>query len=324
MTTARVPRHRQRGALIAAWLLLTALVLPACGLGSGDEAANDSVRLTVTKNFGTEDVVSANDQSARPGDTALKLLDRNAEVETAYGGGFVQAVNGTEGTGRSGGGNRRLYDWFFYVNGIESPVGAEEYALKDGDWVWWDYREWTAAQQVPAVVGLFPEPFVHGFEGKRFPTRIDCLGRSGDCQAVSDALGDQDISASIAAERVRAGSEVLRVVVGTWDKVREDRAAAKLADGPEASGVFAAFEGKGDGTELAVLDTRGDETRRLGPGAGLVAAVALSDSQPVWVVTGVDDAGVEAAVELLEPESLRTSYAVAVEPEGRPVPVPVP
>jgi hypothetical protein len=47
-----------------------------------------------------------------------------------------------------------------------------------------------------------------------------------------------------------------------------------------------------------------------------VAAVRLGDEQPTWVVTGTDEAGVDAAIELLDTDSLRDRYAVAVDDRG--------
>ena len=46
----------------------------------------------------------------------MRLLQRKFEVETRYGGGFVQEIDGVGG-GREAG---RPVDWFFYVNGIEA------------------------------------------------------------------------------------------------------------------------------------------------------------------------------------------------------------
>ena len=50
------------------------------------------------------------------------------------------------------------YDWFFYVNGYWSPVGAGEAQVHPGDRIWWDYHDWTEAEHVPAVVGSWPSP----------------------------------------------------------------------------------------------------------------------------------------------------------------------
>ena len=85
----------------------------------------------------------------------LRFLDRSAHITTRYGGGFVQSIDGLAGA-ESGG---RRFDWFFYVNGIESPVGSTQVPVKGGDRIWWDYRDWTSAMSVPAVVGSWPQPF---------------------------------------------------------------------------------------------------------------------------------------------------------------------
>ena len=44
------------------------------------------------------------------------------------------------------------------------------------------------AMPIPAVVGSFPEPFLHGTGGKRLPVRIECIDPRGPaCAPVSSA-----------------------------------------------------------------------------------------------------------------------------------------
>ena len=105
----------------------------------------------------------------------MRFLQRYAEVDTGYGGRFVDAIEGLRSGSRRG--ERR--DWFYYVNGIEADAGAAEREVAGSDRVWWDYRDWGAAMRVPAVVGSFPEPFLHGSEGKRFPVRDRLRGERG-------------------------------------------------------------------------------------------------------------------------------------------------
>ena len=121
----------------------------------------------------------------------LRLLESRFEVEKRYGGRFVQAIDGVEGQGAGG-----VADWFFFVNGVESEVGAAEYELSPGDRVQWDYRDWGAAMRVPAIVGAFPEPFVHGFDGRRHGRRRDSyfeflkhLRQLRRIQRIKDAIG---------------------------------------------------------------------------------------------------------------------------------------
>jgi hypothetical protein len=67
---------------------------------------------------------------------------------------------------------------------------------------------------------------------------------------------------------------------------------------------------------LELLDARGNVAKVAPPGTGLVAAIVPPDQQPLWVVTGVDDAGVARAAALLSAGKLRNAYAVAALPSG--------
>jgi Domain of unknown function (DUF4430) len=98
--------------------------------------------------------------------TAMQAVDREADVETRYGGRYVQSIEGLEGDL----GSRR--DWFYFVNGIEGDRSATEYRLRDGEILWWDYRSWSGRMREPVVVGAFPEPFRHGYDGRTRPVAV--------------------------------------------------------------------------------------------------------------------------------------------------------
>jgi hypothetical protein len=139
-----------------------ALVLAAAALtGCGGE--HGTATLWVTRDQGAEVIV---DREVPAGLTAMQALDRAADIKTRYGGRYVQAINGIEGSFTA----RR--DWFYFINGYEADRSAAEYRLHDGDVEWWDFRSWRTRMRVPVVVGAFPEPFLHGFDGKRRPARV--------------------------------------------------------------------------------------------------------------------------------------------------------
>jgi hypothetical protein len=248
----------------------------------------------------------------------MRLLEREAPVTTRYGGGFVQCVKDLCG-GRTGG---RPYDWFYFVNGVEASKGAAATRVRENQSIWWDLRDWSATDRVPAVVGQFPEPFRHGPGGAdRLPTRVDCADVKSDaCRAVQDGLGQEDVVGGIAALRTTAAMETLRIVVGPWAQVRAESALVQLEDGPAASGVYARMEN--GGRTIALLDAGARTVRRLGTGAGLIAATRVGEDPPVWVVTGTDAAGVLAAARAFRTQVLRGHYAVAVDGRGS-IPVPV-
>ncbi|HEX8745363.1 MAG TPA: DUF4430 domain-containing protein [Thermoleophilaceae bacterium] len=239
------------------------------------------------------------------GDTVMRFLEKTHDVETSFGGGFVDSIDGVKGD------KAAQRDWFYFVNGIEASKGAADFGLSSGDRIQWDYRSWRAAMRVPAIVGAFPEPMVSGREGRRLPVRVQCEKPGGSaCRDVLTRLDEQGVVAAASALQGQAGEDSIRVLVGRWAVLREVRGAAAIERGPRASGVFARF--RGDALEL--LGDDGRVARTAPPGTGLVAATENESSGIVWVVTGVDDDGVARAAESMEERKLHGAYALAETP----------
>jgi hypothetical protein len=296
-------------------LTCIALLLAGCGLGEG-ERREGGAELRVTRDFGHERVGQVRVGRVPEGQTVMRLLRSRFDVETRFGGRFVQKIDGLAGRGLTG-----QRDWFYFVNGIEAGVGAAEYELSPGDVVQWDYRRWDRVMRVPAIVGAFPEPFVHGREGKRLPVRVECTnGVERPCEEVRRRLRSLGVKAAGAPLGVSGTTNVARVVVGPWRRAKLVRAAAALERGPDRSGVFARF--RDGGRSLVLLDGAGRPARRAAPGAGLIAAASAEEDQLVWIVTGVGERGVAAAARALGPSALRDAYAVAVE-DRRPTKLPL-
>ncbi len=289
-----------RGTAVAIALLLCggAIVVAGCGLGAGKSVG--SVDLTVTREFGAVKV-SESSGEANESDTVMRFLEGEDEISTRYGGGYVKSIDGIEESEHGG----HPYDWFFYVNGIESPVGAAEVSLHGGEQVWWDDHDWSATDHVPAVVGSWPAPFTTGWEGHAGVAVVECDGGGAACGEVTGALEGEGV-------RLATGSPkgAVRVLVGPWAKVRSDPAAALLGGGPAESGVYADFERKGGAWDLIGLDENGAPSRNLGPDAGLVAATRHFEGPPVWLVTGGTAAAVRSAAEALDSADLRGRFAV--------------
>ena len=296
----------RRGTAVVSALLCAALATAGCGLGPG--AGVGDVQLTVTREYGATPVlhsVVAADES----DTVMRVLEGEAEISTRYGGGFVHSIDGVA-EGQHGG---DPYDWFFYVDGVESPIGAAETDVEGGERIWWDYRDWAATNHVPAVVGSWPAPFSDGVEGERHPVVVECEGGGAACEETREALEHEGV-------KIAAGEpdEALRILVGPWERVREDSAARAIESGPAESGVFADFSSD----QLVALDEAGDPARELGLDAGLLAATSRYGGLPVWVVTGATSGAVRDAAEALDGEHLRDHYAVAIE-DGKTMPLPL-
>jgi hypothetical protein len=306
--------------LAAAVALGCAVAVAGCGFGPG-ESSEGTATLTVTRDYGSRTLVGATDPDPPSSETVIRLLDREAEITTRYGGGFVQSIDGLAG-GESDG---RRSDWFFYVNGIESERGAAEVTVRGGDRIWWDYRDWSDAMRVPAVVGSWPEPFGQASaDRERNPVRVECLAGGDACGIAATRLRKAGIATRIddGAAAEAGAANALRVLVGPWRLVRHDPAVPR--GGPAANGVFATFRGT-DRTayRLIALDVSATPARNLGSRAGLVAALRAGDDPPTWIVTGSAAPAVRRAAGLLDARDLRDRYAVAAPVGGAPVALPV-
>jgi len=287
-------------------LFAAALLLGGCGIGPGEEHEGGAV-IHVTRDFGHKELGSATTKTLREDQTVMRLTTDKFDVSTRFGGRFVQSIDGLKGQGA--GGSR---DWFFFVNGVESEIGAAEYELSSGDRVQWDYRDWDTAMRVPAIVGSFPAPFLTGIDGKRRPVRLECDdARSQPCKDAKDELERVDVPVSSSSLGAPGTEQVTRLVVARWPRARIVRGAFTLEEGPESSGVFARFSK--DGRSLDLLDERGDVARtvRAGDGTGLVVALRPRADELVWLVTALDSQGLAAGVRALREDELRDAFAVA-------------
>jgi hypothetical protein len=248
----------------------------------------------------------------------MSLLMRNAAVTTRYGGGFVQSIDGFSGGHEAG----QPVDWFYYVNGVEAPVGAAATTVHRGDHIWWDRHDWSQTDSVPAVVGSFPEPFLNGVEGKRLPVRIECSSLSSDpCRTVAAQLRALGVPAALAGIGPGGEPESLHILVGPWSAVRGAQGTETVEKGPGASGVYARISAHGG--SITALDEQGRTVRTLAANSGLVAATRFEEEAPVWLVTGTDEAGVELAARAFDRRSLENRFALALEPGGAALALPV-
>ena len=303
----------RRGLALLAALLVAGFAPGAgCGFGEGAERAGGGATLRVTRDFGHRELGSVTLGKVREGETVMRMLRSKFDVTTRYGGRFVQSIDGLEGGGATG-----QVDWFYWVNGVEADKGAAEWNVDPGDHIQWDRRDWGAAMRVPAIVGAYPEPFMSGLGGKRRPVRVECEDvQARACTEARNRLGREGVPTSGSSLGAPGTEEVTRLVVARWPRARGVRGASELENGPESSGVFARFEK--DGRTLELLDENGEPVRRVrrGDGVGLVLALQPRAEELVWIVTALDEHGLEAGVRALDESELRDAFAVAASPDG--------
>ena len=158
---------------------------------------------------------------------------------------------------RRGGAGR---GWFYYVNGVQASKGPAATSVHPGDHVWWDLHDASQTEDIPAVVGSFPEPFLNGVEGTRLPIADRMRVRRPPPAARSQrACARPGCRRRVAAIGSGGAPETLRVMVGPWSHLNGDLEAESIGHGPRASGVYARFSA--DGQALTLLDEQGQPVR---------------------------------------------------------------
>lgn len=269
------------------------------------------VKVVVTQDFGAglmlDESVAVHD-----GANALDALQKVATVETKYGGGFIEAINGVRSRYSQ---NKVKKDWFFYINGMSTNVGGLDYKLCDGDVEHWDFHDWGFRSFIPAIIGDFPQPFLGGYRGKTSPTIIvydeGFRDASQDIVSKLEKLGVEDVRAQSAIElRSQDKNRSNLILVGTADC----DLVLELNDNYDRLGFYARFEDNGVG----VLDFQNNKTQYTN--CGLIQAtqnpwnpngIGVCENV-VWVVLGTDKTMVKNAVAILSKRCDEFRYACAV------------
>lgn len=270
--------------------------------------------ITITQDFGRE-LMLGETLAVLPDTSAMAALMEVAEVETAYGGGFVNAINGVR-TGYAGS-QKTKKDWFFYVNGIQSNVGALDYKLYDGDVQHWDFHSWGFRHFVPAIIDGFPSAFHHGFGGRVSPTLIVCPDYlKQDAIRLEEKLAQLEVkdvsirSLDELSESEKGNSNII-LVSGLGNSL-----ISELNQNWQRLGFFTYF----DNGDLIVINNDGETAAEYGAGTGLIQATQNpwnpkgigACENVVWLVSGTDEAGVKNALDALIDQHNKIQYTGAV------------
>ena len=273
----RVLARRLLPALACAALLLVSACAgvrsseqkPAAG---GRPPAAGELRLVISRDYGAR-VLKDILVPARAGMTVMRLLAEHCQVDTKYGGGFIQSVDGLESS--FGASSTTSADWFYWVDGVMGTVGAGDAALHGGQTAWLDYHRWDGAIYIPGALAAFPAPF-----------KSQALSL-----VVQASSGETDMSVAVQAWAQRRGirlravspspspgsgpqssssgaSSAPQLIVGTPTRMARDSTVGPALSRGAAAGVFVVID-SGRLYTLRADGTRGQELS--------AAALAVSD-----------------------------------------------
>ena len=281
-------------------LFTALLVVSGCQIG-GESSEGGEVKLLVTINFG-EEYIFDETVEATPGDNINSLLERHMEVEYAYGGQFVNSIEGRSSgyTGEGSGADKK--DWFLYVNGILSEAAAGTHYPEEGDVIWWNYQSWDEMFFVPAVVGGFPQPFINGYRQSE-PGTLIMHGGSGAGEHAekmaaylkSEGLNDLEIEAY--DEKMAEERSEMTMVIAEWDELSASPFWQGIQENRSQTGWFVEF----DDDRIFPLDREGNKAEDPDEvdGAVLATGSGMGDENTLWLITAWEEDSLRQIVDIM-------------------------
>lgn len=287
--------------------------------GAGDQPAGCSaspgdgklpqVRLVVSRDYGKTIILDKSVAIASGEESVLALTARTLPVETAYGGGFVQSIAGvSSATGK--GFSQQRQDWFFYLNGTLPARGSGELKAGAGDVVWWDYHPWGSGFN-STMLGAFPRPFHNG------ALLLYTPGTGEEAATLSGVLQKKGCRANLQIlDQSRTGKPGQpAIVIGLWQELQEVLFIRDLVENRQRTGLFCLPSGSG----FQALDS---SYQPVGPvlknGAACILPVGagLGDNQPLLLIIGEDNQGLQQAIDFLGGKDITPRYAWGVLLDG--------
>lgn len=300
--------------------ILFFFVLSACQTEPEENQEQATIQIWVTQHYGQK-IVEEKEVAYQPKRSVMDYMQTHFDIDTAYGGGFINAIDGmASGYTNKQGQNRVKKDWFYWVNGISSPIGANVYEPMPGDVIWWDYHTWEHAISVPAVVGAFPHPFVNGFDNVDQGTTIWYTEKGSEgAERWEEELTTHSVSSM---ERVPYRGqdlferETMTVLVGTWEELSQHSQIQRWLTRSDRNGLFARI----DAGRIQALKMDGTVSKTWKEPALLVTATAMhpGDTEPLWLVVGTDQTILESGLKrwFRDPSVIKQNMGVVISDEA--------
>jgi hypothetical protein len=291
-------------------LLMLAMAIAGCRIGSQPLAEPVTIKVVATEDFGKE-LVFDREAVIEHRMSAQDVLAEVTEFETD--GSYILEFEGRRG-------NDQVY-WMYYINGLLSKYFAGGYIIRPGDVMLWDFHPWAGAHHgSSAIVGSFPEPFAHGYEGQTRPTTVVYEERFRTAaEQITDGLrelGVTDIShqAWNSLSNDEKGDNNLIIIAGN-----ENPLIMELNEHANPLGMYVYFENG----EAWVTNYKFEPEQSYGSGTGVIQACQNfwnplgtgACQNAVFIVSGVNDEGVNRAVDVLleSIDSIRSGRASAID-----------
>ncbi|AOT69933.1 DUF4430 domain-containing protein [Geosporobacter ferrireducens] len=300
-------------ARIFSFLLILVILLGGCSQPENQETG--TVEIIITRDFGKEKLHSKTVNLDKD-TTVMDVMEKYFDIETAYGGGFVNGINGLK-SGFTDKKNRQKMDWFYYVNGLLAQIGANDYDLLPGDIVIWDYHDWSSDAFMSSIIGAYPNNFVNGFAGNILQTEIQyALEYEEQAKKIDVFLKEQGAHTQIMAgiEAHLEDENKHTIVIGPWEQMIKNDFIKDIYQNKSKAGLYFEIDRK-----IKALSFTGESAGEYEKAAVIVSVPKhYGSTASLWMITGNDENCIQKAAKILyeNPESINGMYSLIVTEEN--------
>jgi hypothetical protein len=245
--------------------------------------------------------------------SVMEVMEENFNVETAYGGGFINGIDGLK-SGFTGVKDKTKMDWFYYVNGILAQVGADDYYLNANDSVIWDYHDWSNNIYVSSIIGAYPLNFTNGHEGNVLNTEIlHTKDYKKESEELSTFLKNKGLENIAVKNLENEGLDDVKrntIVIGTWNDINKIDYLKDIYENGDKTGLFFKID-----KNIKALNNKGHMVNEYEKGS-IITSITKEYGLPatIWLVTGNDEESIKRAVKVLyeNPEKIKGKFSLIV------------
>ncbi|MCT4507361.1 MAG: DUF4430 domain-containing protein [Tepidibacter sp.] len=290
------------------------LTFSLIGCGGTSISQNEKVNLIVSKNFANEQIY--NEQLDFVKDTSvMEIMEEHLEIEKAYGGGFVNSINGLK-SGFTDSKDKKKLDWFYYINGNLAQVGSDDYYLSSGDTIIWDYHDWSSENYISSIIGAYPNNFTKGVEGSVLKLEIryseEFKEESENVFKFLKSKGLKELDQRKLDDKDIENEEINTIIIGSWDEVSNIKYINDIYN-KEINGLFFSI----DSDIIKALDYNKKTSKEYQKGAVITSMPkGYGYYSNLWIITGNDEVSIKKAAKLLYENSEKIKGKISVLVSG--------
>ncbi len=298
---------------VLAAVIVALILLTGCADNETGQAESRQLRILVTRDYGRE-ILAEKIVAPSGDDTVMDLMQDNFNVETAYGGGFVNSIDGLK-SGYIGNGNSQKKgtknDWFYYVNGVMAEIGADQYMCEDVNTVSWDFHDWGGDMYVRTRINAWPDRL----EGRRVEIAYgpDFEKEAGKIKEAAQKIGGYAVESSVESLDME-DLEKDALFIGEWEDANKNEFIKEVFENRDKAGLYYVFNDEG----LLLFDNNGELSGISEKGAIAASIQKTYGSEALVILIVGNDAGmIEKVVDvLLDSESMKGAFGIAVTEDG--------